>query len=348
MQKYKVAVQCLCFNHAPYVERTLDGLSSQTVNFKYLAVIIDDASTDGTQDVINKYIAKHFFLENPKPYSETDDAIIFHHQHKENKNFYLTIIFLKYNFYQKNKSKGTIISKWTKDSEYFAFCECDDYWIYNFKLQEQVNFMDQHPEYGLIYTDYDIHNYDTGEYIHAAFKNGIKPIICSFEDHLIRAAYIAPMSWLSRKPLEELLRNYEGPKSTDTSFIVALEFFLKYKVHYIDKVTCVYGKHAGSATKQASLSKQYEYTRGVYSTQKYYLEKYHLQQKYPDCLDYFINAYYCYIIAAKKEEDYADVTAFFKKKGRESIKYRLFGMMMKSKMTMPLLRAICKYRIKNQ
>ena len=93
---------------------------------------------------------------------------------------------------------------------------------------------------------------------------------------------------------------------------------------------------------------QYKFSRGAYSTQKYYIEKFNLQQKYPDGLDYFINAYYCYILAAKKEEDYADVTAFFKKKGGESIKFRLFGMMMKSKITMPLLRAMCKYKIKKQ
>lgn len=347
-QKYKVAVQCLCFNHAPYVARTLDGLSLQETDFAYLAVIFDDASTDNTRSVINHYVAEHFDKDEDSPTEEKKDYIAYRYRHKTNLNFHLVLVYFKYNFYQIKKSKVPTIAEWTNQADYWAMCECDDYWIYERKLQEEVDFLEKNPEYGLVYTDYDIHYYDTGEYIHSAFKNGINPVIMSFEEHLLKAGYIAPMSWVCRIPFDILMSGYQGPDSIDMSFIAALEAFLRSKVYYMDKVTCVYGKHRGSATKQTSIAMQYIFSHGAYSTQKYYLEKYHLQEKYPNCLDYYINAYYCYIIAAKKEDDYADVRSFFKKKGRESIKYRLFGMMMKSKMTMPLLRAMCKYKIKNQ
>ena len=348
MKEYKVSIFSLCYNHAPYLKRTLDGISSQVTDFKFLTVIIDDASTDGTREVINEYLEEHFEVDNNNANDETDDAFVLLRHHKKNVNFYLAVVYLKYNFFQIKKSKATLVSEWMDKADYWAVCECDDYWIYDNKLQEEVEFLDHNPDYGLVYTDYDIHQYDTGEYIHAAFKNGIKPIITSFEQHLVNAAYIAPMSWVCRIPYDELRNSYHGPESIDMSFILALEAFLHSKVYYMDKVTCVYGKHKGSATKQTSIVKQYSYAYGVYSTQKYYLDKYNLRDKYPTCLDYFLNAYYCYIIANEKEKDYSEILAFFKRKGESSIKYRLFGIMMRSRLAMPLLKSICRYRIKSQ
>lgn len=349
MPSFKVAIQCLCYNHAPFVKRTLDGLSSQKTEFKYIAVVIDDASTDGTQDVIKQYLNQYFYVSNDisKSQWETEDAFFFHLRHKENTNFELVFISLKYNFNQQKKSKSPIMAEWIGNAKYWAFCECDDYWIYDRKIQEQVDFLDSNDDYGLVYSDFDIENYDTGEYINAALKNGVKPIIHSFEEHLLKAAYIAPMSWMCRIPLNELMNNYQGPPTIDTSFIMALELFLRSKVFFWNKVTCVYGRHSGSATKQETLASRYHYAHGVYATQKYYLDKYNLREKYPNCLDYFLNAYYCYIISNKIKEEYDEVRLFFHRNRDTSFKFRLFENMMKSQWMFPILQAMCKQRIKN-
>lgn len=349
MSRYKVAIRCTSYNHAPYIEKTLEGLSTQKTNFNFVAVVIDDASTDGTQDVIKQYM-DNFFVEpgygscNSR---ETEDAITYFRQHKENRNCYLAAVFLKYNFYQIKKSKDPIMAEWMDDADYWAMCECDDYWIYDRKLQEEVEILDNHKEYALVYTDYDINYYATGEYVHAAFKNGLKPVISSFEQHLVSKAYIAPMSWVCRIPRKELLDNYQGPASIDGSFIIALELFLRSKVYYLDKVTCVYGVHEGSATRQTSYSNQYKYAYGVYLTQKYYLDKYNLREKYPNCLDYFLNAFYCYIISHKIIDEFEEVKLFFHRNRESSLKFRLFESMMKSQWMFPLLQLICKLRIKN-
>ena len=345
MQKYKVAIYSLCYNHAPYVERTLDGFSSQKTDFPFVDILIDDASTDGTQDVIKKYINDNFVIEDVHDDIETDDAFIIFRKHKQNKNFHIIVIFLIHNYYQQRKLKEPLFANWAGDSEYWAFCECDDYWNDEHKLHDEVNFLDQNPEYGFVYTDYDIHNYDTGKYVNAVFKHGIRPIITSFEQHLVNAGYIAPMSWLSRLSKNKLMEGYKGSLSIDTSFIMALEAFRHSKVYYLDKVTCVYGIHSGSATKQTTTRKQYEYAHGVYSTQKYYLNRYNLRSKYPNCLDKFLNAYYCYIISHNIEEDYVEVLSFFHRKGKHSLKFYLFENMMKNKVTFSLLQIICKLRI---
>lgn len=347
MPKYKVAIRCTSYNHAPYIEKTLEGVSSQITNFKYIAIIIDDASSDGTQNVIKQYIDDYYTTpeDGLLNYLETRDAVIYYRQHKQNKNCHIAAILLKYNFFQIKKSKEPIMSKWINDAEYWAMCECDDYWIYERKLQEEVDFLDNNSKYGLVYTDYDIHYYDTGKYVKAAFQNGIKPTIHSFEQHLINKAYIAPMSWLCRIPLQELKDNYKGPPSIDLTFIIALELFLQSKVFYLDKVTCVYGVHKGSATKQTSYIKQYEYAHGVYATQKYYLEKFKLREKYPNCLDYFLNAYYVYILAQKITEEYPEMQSFFHRKSKSSIKFLILDSLMKFKCTLPLIQNICKMKL---
>ena len=46
-------------------------------------------------------------------------------------------------------------------SDYIAFCEGDDYWNDKRKLERQVAFLMENPDYGLVYTDYAQFNEST-------------------------------------------------------------------------------------------------------------------------------------------------------------------------------------------
>ena len=54
-----VSICCITFNHAPYLKECLDGFVMQQTNFKYEVIIHDDASTDGTQEIIKEYTQKY-------------------------------------------------------------------------------------------------------------------------------------------------------------------------------------------------------------------------------------------------------------------------------------------------
>lgn len=115
-----VSIIMLTYNHARWVEKAIRSILAQETQYSFKLYINDDASTDGTQDIIRK-------LE-----SEYPDLICCTYQ-KENQY-----------------SQGVNICRTflypMVHGEYIAFCEGDDYWIDTKKLQKQIDYMEKHDE----------------------------------------------------------------------------------------------------------------------------------------------------------------------------------------------------------
>ena len=135
-----VSICCITYNHAPFIRKALDGFLMQEPPTDvskdeswYEILIHDDASTDGTDEIIKEYAAKY------------PDRIF---PLYEEENQYKKVGTVGIDFFNYNRAKG----------RYIAYCEGDDYWTDPQKLQKQVDFMDAHPEYSICFHDYD--NYD--------------------------------------------------------------------------------------------------------------------------------------------------------------------------------------------
>lgn len=120
-----VSISCITYNHAPYIRQCLDGFLMQQCDFEYEILIHDDASTDGTSDIIREYQKK--YPEIIKPIIQTEN------QWSQG----VRGINIKFNF---SRAKG----------KYIALCEGDDYWTDPLKLQKQVSFLERNPEYVLV------------------------------------------------------------------------------------------------------------------------------------------------------------------------------------------------------
>lgn len=133
-----VSISCITYNHAPFIRQCLDGFLMQQCDFEYEILIHDDASTDGTSDIIREY---------QKKYPEIIKPII----QKENQwSQGVRGINIKFNF---SRAKG----------KYIALCEGDDYWTDPLKLQKQVSFLEANPEYSFcVHNNYTL-NAHTGE-----------------------------------------------------------------------------------------------------------------------------------------------------------------------------------------
>lgn len=155
---FEVNVMCMTYNQSDYILDTLNGFCKQKTSFPFICTIVDDASTDGEQDIIKKFMISNFDIENIKGAyeKETDYAHIIFARHLSNHNCFFAVFFLKYNHYQARKSKANYFKKWQKSVKYFAKCDGDDYWTDPLKLQKQYDLMESHPEFSLCHHNYMI------------------------------------------------------------------------------------------------------------------------------------------------------------------------------------------------
>ncbi|MCG2579794.1 MAG: glycosyltransferase family 2 protein [Marinobacter sp.] len=121
-----VSVVCHTYNHEKFIADALNGFLAQVTTFPFEIIVHDDASTDNTPEVIRKYASRY-----PK---------------------IIRLILQTENIYQKGL-RPPMFSFPKARGKYIAFCEGDDYWIDKKKLEVQVSFLENNPDYVLCYTD---------------------------------------------------------------------------------------------------------------------------------------------------------------------------------------------------
>lgn len=149
---FQVLVRCLTYNQVEYIEDALNGFIMQKTNFPFVCVIIDDASTDGEQDVILSFLEREFDFSE-ESCTETNDAHVIVAKHKTNVNCTFAVYFLKENHHSKRRSKVPYASPWREKCKYEALCEGDDYWIDPLKLQKQYEILENNPEVSMCVTE---------------------------------------------------------------------------------------------------------------------------------------------------------------------------------------------------
>lgn len=126
-QPLMVTIRCCTYNQERYIRDCLEGFVMQKASFRFEAIVHDDASTDGTAAIIKEYAEK--YPDIIKPIFETE------------------------NQYSKHDGSLRRIMDEHTHGKYVAYCEGDDYWIDPLKLQKQVDFLEEHPDYSMCWTD---------------------------------------------------------------------------------------------------------------------------------------------------------------------------------------------------
>lgn len=157
-----VCVDCITYNHAPYIIDALNGFTMQQTTFLYTPLVIDDASTDGEQEVILKYIHEECDEANAKE-TNTELARIIEVFHKSNENCQFVFVLLNKNLWTQSELKNSIVSPWREAAKYIAFCEGDDYWTDPNKLQRQVDFLDENTDYVAVAENAEVLRVESGE-----------------------------------------------------------------------------------------------------------------------------------------------------------------------------------------
>lgn len=152
--QYKVLVRCMTYNQSRYIGDALNGFAIQQTSFQFVCLVMDDASTDGEQDVIRDYLDKSCDLDKFQQY-DTEEAKIVIAKHRINDNCTFAFYFLKKNLFG-TPQKLKLNDEWRKCCKYEALCEGDDYWTDPLKLQKQVDFLESNPEYSMCSSDAEV------------------------------------------------------------------------------------------------------------------------------------------------------------------------------------------------
>ena len=269
---FKVRINCMTYNHAPYIADTMSGFCMQKTDFPYVAIIVDDASTDGEQGVINNYIHEHFDLEEKSVArnEETDDYALIFARHKENKNCFFAVFLLKYNHYSLKKAKWPYYLEFAKVPKFIAICEGDDYWTDPYKLQKQVDYLDSHPECGMVYTQAKQYFQETGEYIEGWADQ------TDFEDLLQSANKIMTLTSCYRWDVvsDYAIEIGSHPEWLMGDFPLWLYISKHSKIHFMDDVTGVYRILKNSASHNSDVYKLADFLVSTYHVRCYFAKKY--------------------------------------------------------------------------
>jgi glycosyltransferase involved in cell wall biosynthesis len=245
-KKPKVSVCVVTYNQEKYIRQCLQSIVEQETDFDFEVIVGDDCSTDGTRSVIRAFVVKYPDIVNP--------------------------IFRDTNIGAMNNF-ADILS--VANGNYIALCEGDDYWTDPLKLQKQVDFLEAHPEYGLVHTDYQVYIQKERR-----FKSSPKHKIHNggvFEK-LIYHNFVATLSvCFKKKLLAKIDNNFQLQKFKVSDLPLWLELSRFTKFYYIPDITGVYRLLEKSAM-HGSMKEELAIIKCAINIRKYFIKKYSMNK----------------------------------------------------------------------
>lgn len=213
----RLSVVCLAYNAAPYIRQALDGFLMQKTRFPFEVLIHDDASTDGTADIIREYAERFPDIVRP--------------------------VFQRENQFSKGVAASSAFLWPLIRGKYVAMCEGDDYWTDPLKLQKQVDWLDAHPDSSVCFHPVVVH-FEDGSHKDSAYP---MPKDCpdgfTFEG-LLRHNFIQTNSVVFRWKLKG--REDEVPADiTPRDWFTNLLHAEKGPIGFISEAMGVYRRHQG-------------------------------------------------------------------------------------------------------
>ena len=127
-----VSICCTAYNHHQYIAQALDNFLSQKTDFSFEILVHDDASIDGTAEIIHSYAERYPNIIRPR--------------------------FQMENQYSKSIPINETFNFPRAQGKYIALCEGDDYWCNADKLQRQISHMESDPACTFSFTNGYIHD----------------------------------------------------------------------------------------------------------------------------------------------------------------------------------------------
>ena len=213
-QNPKVSVCVITYNQEAYIKTCLKSILSQQTNFDFDIVIGEDCSKDNTATIISECTKNHSHI---KLLDNTSNLGVL-------PNFIRTL----------EATTG----------KYIAFCEGDDYWVDENKLQKQVDFLEQNSEYR--YCGHQSQVLDNAILTPMYIKTGVLVLEDVIVQNILNTA-----SLVIRQPIiNELPSLFENAKAGD--WMLQLIALKSGNAYIMEDVMSVYRKHDTSVWSSLS------------------------------------------------------------------------------------------------
>ena len=241
----KVSIICTNYNKGDWVREAIDSFLNQKTNFGFEIIIIDDASTDHSYEIIQEYQNK--FPEKVRTF--------------------------------RNEVNLGITRTWKKvcqeaKGQYIARCDSDDFWTDPLKLQKQVDLLDASTDSLWSNTEFDMVDLDGNLIQKDAFANKALPLIDSYEEMLVMKGMTMASTWLVDTTLMQDVSAQISDTASDDTFELQLELFKRTKISFLSDSTTVYRMNLGSDSKPMTLETAERRFTGILDSQIKYLNKY--------------------------------------------------------------------------
>jgi glycosyltransferase involved in cell wall biosynthesis len=221
-----LSVWLLTYNHKDFIDQAINSVLVQQTNFSYEIVIGDDCSTDGTTEIIRNYQSQY-----------------------PNK---IRLLLAKRNLWQPLPGIQGVTSValyQTCRGKYIALCEGDDYWTDPLKLQKQIDFLENNPDFAICFHKVKIE--EEGQF--KDYITGVNyPTISSIVD-LAKSNYIPTPSCVFRNNIPNILgANFsESPLGDYYIHMMNAQYG---NIFYIDEVMAIYRVHNTSTFSSQSMA----------------------------------------------------------------------------------------------
>jgi RimJ/RimL family protein N-acetyltransferase/glycosyltransferase involved in cell wall biosynthesis len=216
-----VSIFSMVYKHENYIAEAIEGFLMQKCSFNTVIVLGEDNSPDRSREVINAYAQKY-----PGKFK------------------------LLYHDVNVGAHKNQEIILQNCSGKYIAICEGDDYWIDDMKLQIQVDFMENNPDYAICFTDYKMYNQTTNTFEYPNLIEQYKEKSSFSRKDIVLDNFIPTLTCLFKNFPKNV--QYLKKELFPGDWFIHILNSKNGKIKFLPMVSAVYRKHDGGACSSSN------------------------------------------------------------------------------------------------
>lgn len=244
------SILMLTYNHGPYIRRAIESILNQKVSFPFELLIGEDCSTDNTREIAFEYQRKFPELVRVITSDKNVGA----------------------------RANSRRIEQACR-GRYVAYCEGDDYWHAQEKLEKQVLFLESNPDYAMVHSDFCTFHIGSAKVIPRSL--GLEsPLNDSeaFNEILSGRRIVMTLTVCIRRSVWQNVLN-ECSECYDARFLMGdtqrwLEIARRGKIKYFPEVLATHLLLPESATQSKDPRKVLKFSLSAKDVLDHYIQKY--------------------------------------------------------------------------